>query len=295
MTAVLQDPLKPGTFQSISAYFGAIVGSGPYKGTAHNGIDLPANLGTPVYAATPGVVTRVDSKDPGGGLIVEVYNRATGIKTQYAHLSAANVKVGQTVQQGQQVAAVGHSGSATGNHLHFGVAQCSVGSAAPASCSWQNPLSYLDLFGKQGAYATLANAPSVDPKAIQSWYSDWLGKNPDRQSETVRQFLTTPPSFSGWSWGYGPDVLNKLPSSLLDKPFAQLTPSDWQLLSATIAGNTQGAGPLFGAAQALLGWTDALAKVLGFLLDPVNWLRIFAMIAGGALVLIGGRWVYQAT
>jgi murein DD-endopeptidase MepM/ murein hydrolase activator NlpD len=86
---------------------------------AHTGIDIVAPPGTPVVASANG---RVSSAGHRGeyGLLVEV-DHGHGVTTRYAHLSRASVRVGQTVERGQQIGAVGSTGLSVGPHLHYEV------------------------------------------------------------------------------------------------------------------------------------------------------------------------------
>lgn len=85
----------------------------------HTGIDVAAQEGSPVLAAAGGVV-RSAGRRGGYGNAVEIDNGG-GISTLYGHASALAVKEGQRVQAGQPIAFVGHTGRATGSHLHFEV------------------------------------------------------------------------------------------------------------------------------------------------------------------------------
>ena len=85
----------------------------------HHGSDLRMADGQDVRSAGNGVVTSV--RDAGGyGLMVAV-DHGDGIETRYAHLSAATVKVGDTIAAGQVIARSGNSGRSSGPHLHFEV------------------------------------------------------------------------------------------------------------------------------------------------------------------------------
>ena len=85
----------------------------------HEGIDFEAEVGTPVYATGNGVISFVGHRG-GYGLAVEI-NHGFGYVTVYAHLSKAEVKEGQRVKRGQEIAKTGDTGLSTGPHLHYEV------------------------------------------------------------------------------------------------------------------------------------------------------------------------------
>ena len=84
----------------------------------HTGIDMVEPFGSPIYAADDGIVALVGSTSTGYGNYV-VIAHSGGLDTLYGHLSAALVKVGQAVNQGQPVGLEGSTGNSTGAHLHF--------------------------------------------------------------------------------------------------------------------------------------------------------------------------------
>ena len=96
-----------------------------YNGRGHNGIDLRASVGTPIYTAASGVVIGTGDTDLtcrgasyGRWILVEHKN---GLSTLYAHLSYIGVSEGQGVVSGDQIGYSGSTGYATGPHLHFSV------------------------------------------------------------------------------------------------------------------------------------------------------------------------------
>jgi lipoprotein NlpD len=99
-----------------------VVGSpfGTREGRPHEGIDLPAPVGTPVFAAADGQVVYAGNGIRGYGNLV-IVKHAGDLLTVYAHNSVLLVAQGQPVRAGDRIALVGQSGRATGPHLHFEV------------------------------------------------------------------------------------------------------------------------------------------------------------------------------
>jgi murein DD-endopeptidase MepM/ murein hydrolase activator NlpD len=94
---------------------------GDHRG--HPGIDIDGVTGDPVVAAGAGSVVMAGMAPAaysGYGNLV-VIDDGGGVATLYAHLSRVDVAMGQAVQQGQQIGAIGATGIATGDHLHFEV------------------------------------------------------------------------------------------------------------------------------------------------------------------------------
>jgi murein DD-endopeptidase MepM/ murein hydrolase activator NlpD len=84
---------------------------------AHNGVDYSAPTGTAVRTVGDGTVDFAGRKS-GYGNVIQLQH-AGGKSTLYAHLSRIDVRLGQRVEQGQRIGAVGATGWATGPHLHF--------------------------------------------------------------------------------------------------------------------------------------------------------------------------------
>ena len=87
---------------------------------AHSGMDIAAAKGTSVKAPASGVVTfaNADLYLTGGTIVID---HGFGFSSNFLHLSRLDVKVGDTVDQGQIIGAVGATGRATGPHLHWGM------------------------------------------------------------------------------------------------------------------------------------------------------------------------------
>lgn len=88
-------------------------------GRAHEGVDLAAPVGTPVYATGEGKVIFAGWQS-GYGNLIKVQHEL-GTETRYGHLSKIKVKVGQKVSQGSLIGAMGNTGRSTGPHLHYEV------------------------------------------------------------------------------------------------------------------------------------------------------------------------------
>lgn len=95
----------------------------PFTGSRsfHNGIDMAAPLGTPVYAPMDGVVTATGYSNGTGNYIVVRHHG--GYSTLYGHLSSIDAVPGEKVKVGAMIGRVGNSGYSTGSHLHFTVYQ----------------------------------------------------------------------------------------------------------------------------------------------------------------------------
>jgi len=85
----------------------------------HEGIDIAAQIGTPVVAPADGVVIKADF-EAGYGNVVEL-SHGYGLKTVFGHNSRLNVKPGQHVKRGDIISYTGNTGSSTGPHLHYEV------------------------------------------------------------------------------------------------------------------------------------------------------------------------------
>jgi murein DD-endopeptidase MepM/ murein hydrolase activator NlpD len=97
----------------------------------HEGVDIAANPGDPVYAAGAGTVVYAGWRQGGYGNVVVLAHGS--VFTIYAHLTAANVGCGQQVNAGQVIGTVGSTGNSTGPHLHFEVRTADFTAVNPQS------------------------------------------------------------------------------------------------------------------------------------------------------------------
>ncbi len=110
---------KPVDNMRLTSSFGMRVHPVLGKRMRHNGIDIPAATGTPIYAPADGVVGRAQRLG-GYGNYAEI-EHGNGIQTRFGHMSRIAVTPGQRIKQGQLVGYVGSTGRSTGPHLHYEV------------------------------------------------------------------------------------------------------------------------------------------------------------------------------
>jgi len=103
----------------ISSGFGDRIHPISGKKTFHNGIDIPAKEGTPIYAPMNGYAVIFQAGDGGKQLLLK--NEKNKIQIGYAHLSDWNVKNGDLVKQGDLIAYSGNTGKSTAPHIHLTV------------------------------------------------------------------------------------------------------------------------------------------------------------------------------
>ena len=122
LDSALQLPLPSDTFW-VSSEFGKR--KNPFSGKMknHNGIDLAAAEGTPVYAIKDGAVSVCLNNDPEFGNYLIISHDQGKLTSVYAHLQEVLVEQYQNVKKGDLVGYVGKTGMATGPHLHFEIRQ----------------------------------------------------------------------------------------------------------------------------------------------------------------------------
>ena len=120
-TGTLQWPLP--VAGTITSQFGYRVDPITGEVSSHTGTDIACAEGTPILAAADGIVTVANGLDSWGGsygYYIQI-DHGGGLETLYAHCSSICVTTGQQVQAGQVIGYVGHTGRATGSHLHLEV------------------------------------------------------------------------------------------------------------------------------------------------------------------------------
>lgn len=112
-------PVQGAGNRAVLSFFGAERDAGR---RSHHGIDIFAPRGTPVLAATEGVV-RSTSPNELGGNVVWLRDERRGQTLYYAHLDSHAVRAGERVRTGDTLGFVGNTGNArtTRPHLHFGI------------------------------------------------------------------------------------------------------------------------------------------------------------------------------
>ena len=112
--------IRPTRSRLISSAFGARVDPYTEHPVMHKGVDFAADHGADVVATADGIVIFAGSRGNGYGKTV-VIDHGYGVQTHYAHLSDFRVQIGDRVQRGNAIAAVGNTGRTTGAHLHYEV------------------------------------------------------------------------------------------------------------------------------------------------------------------------------
>ena len=116
----MSNPLNEVSFAQVGASVGERVNPFYKVKIMHNGLDLIAPDGTPVYAAADGLVKEVVKSRKGLGNVVTI-DHGNGYRTRYAHLADMEVKKGRRVKRGTRIGYVGMSGNSFAPHLHYEV------------------------------------------------------------------------------------------------------------------------------------------------------------------------------
>ena len=123
----------PVPYYTLTSPFGMRIHPISGKWKMHNGVDMSAAQGTPIYAAKSGKVTTASYQAGGAGYYVSI-NHGDGFSSIYMHMTHFIVAPGQYVTAGQVIGYVGSTGGSTGPHLHFGISY---------NGSYVNPMNYI--------------------------------------------------------------------------------------------------------------------------------------------------------
>lgn len=126
--------LRPCSYTKLTSPFGLRKSPTTGASTYHQGVDLSAPAGTPIYATRAGIVTTATYGSAAGYYVT--INHGDGFSSIYMHMTNYVVSAGQAVSAGQLIGYVGKTGVATGNHLHFGIAY---------NGAYVNPCAYVSL------------------------------------------------------------------------------------------------------------------------------------------------------
>lgn len=189
-------PLRRESFMLVTSAFG--MRKDPMDGSRrqmHNGVDIQTRHEAVLATETGGKVTAVNEngQTPGGKSVKIEYSREDGSRYEvsYLHLDSIQVKVGETVRAGQQVAVTGNTGTGTtGEHLHIGVKQ----TAANGNVRDLDPAAYLAEIAERGNLRTemLCNGENLMAK-----YTPEAGKRNNAVNQTEEK-AEKPLSAESW-------------------------------------------------------------------------------------------------
>lgn len=116
----MTNPLENFSFAQTGASVGEKINPFYKVPIMHNGLDMIAPSGSPVYATADGVVKNVVRSRKGLGNVVEI-DHGNGYITRYAHLADVEVRKGRVLKKGSRIGYVGVSGNSFAPHLHYEV------------------------------------------------------------------------------------------------------------------------------------------------------------------------------
>lgn len=114
------NPMKEFTFAQTGASVGNKINPFYKVPMRHNGLDLIAPAGEPVYAVADGIIKEIIKSRKGLGNVV-VIDHGNGYVTRYAHLADIETRKGRKVRMGTRLGYVGVSGNSFAPHLHYEV------------------------------------------------------------------------------------------------------------------------------------------------------------------------------
>lgn len=155
----------------------------------HHGVDFAAPTGTPVFAASAGVVLSADntslSEAFGNAVLIEHGDQLTSLS---AHLSRLDVELGQWVEAGQQIGLVGQTGRATGPHLHFELWRGSV-PQDPIAMLPLSPSERKQALAEMQRQAAASKAPTGRVASGQAASHKAAHARPDAKKSAARQSI----------------------------------------------------------------------------------------------------------
>jgi len=164
-------------YKRISSYFGKRYHPIDHKWKMHDGIDIAAKKGTPVYAVEDGEILYAGWAN-GYGNFIKIKHR-NGFVSVYGHLEkiAPGIKAGVRVKKGQVIGFVGSTGKSTGPHLHFGLMQ---------NGKWVDPVNYGIGYKRNLALTggTYDSQTHYDPSKLKGnlTYADIINSNDTKQA-----------------------------------------------------------------------------------------------------------------
>jgi LysM repeat protein len=146
----------------------------------HKGVDIGGDIGSPVYAAAGGIVSKSYFSESYGHVVFIIHDN--GYETVYAHLNDRGVLENQRVAQGERIGSVGNTGRSTGAHLHFEVHK------GKWTLDKLNAVNPFELFG-EGEIGQLVFAKEHDPYQTMD-VSVNLEKVPDQETNDIKENVT---------------------------------------------------------------------------------------------------------
>lgn len=124
-------------YGAITQGYGRTPYSYMYIGGWHNGIDIAAVYGAPIYSPAAATVLAVGDQDDycprrAFGRFIVLQDNTNHLDLLFAHLANINVQPGETITKDQLIGTVGATGDETGTHLHFSIFKATGFSIAPA-------------------------------------------------------------------------------------------------------------------------------------------------------------------
>lgn len=210
-------PLKREEFLFVTSPFGMRTDpTDPSKKQMHKGMDIRCDNEAVLATEKDGKVVAVNdnANTPGGKSVTVEYAREGGDKVQvsYLHLSSTSVKVGDTVNAGQQIGVSGNTGTrTTGSHLHLGVKQV----ASEGTGRDMDPAAYLAEIAEKGNIRLTAMHDG------QNLLAKYKSQNPDSPvidtslspEEWMKKLLSSEDSGIGMG-GYGQDPVMEMAMTL---------------------------------------------------------------------------------